>query len=81
MWSTEGIEGDDDAMDGELPEEPQLLTSIRHEGSVTDIKVGAVVNLCKKITKTMTLKLLRNIFYTNCGMGILNIAANHSHGL
>ena len=35
------MEGDDNAMTRESnpPEEPQLISTVKHEGSVTDIKV------------------------------------------
>ncbi len=41
LWSTEEIEGGGTAMSMEssLPEEPQLISAVEHEGSVTDIKV------------------------------------------
>jgi hypothetical protein len=41
VWSTAEIEGGDTAMSMEssLPEEPQLISAVEHEGSVTDIKV------------------------------------------
>ena len=41
LWSTAEIEGGDTAMSMEnsLPEEPQLISAVEHEGSVTDIKV------------------------------------------
>jgi hypothetical protein len=43
LWSTEGLEDDGTAMSMEsnLLEEPQLISAVEHEGSVTDIKVDS----------------------------------------
>lgn len=45
LWSTEDVQGDRNAMslDSNLPDEPQLICTVEHEGSVTDIKVSKAI--------------------------------------